>query len=149
MYGTAAGVAALSAQWTDDGEFTDLDELYDPFTPATNPTLTQVTDWLTRISYAVDVRLADEGFVTPVDVPEAVADISMFVEGIVKDLADYSHGSGRFYSKQSLESGLSPYMTIDKEISDWVARRSIGFANMGVSKLDGYSRNVATFEVFS
>lgn len=147
MYGTVAGVAALSAQWTDDGEFTDLDMLYDPYTPATNPTLTQVTDWLTRVSYAVDVRLADEGFITPVDVPEAVSDLSMLVEGIVKDLADYSHGSGRFYTKQAIESGLSPYLTIDKEISDWVARRSIGFINMGVPKRASSSRSVASFEV--
>lgn len=147
MYGTVEGVAALSAQWTDDGEFTDFDELYSPYDPATNPSLSQVTDWLTRVSLAVDVRLADEGFVTPVEVPQAVADISMLVEGIVKDLADYSHGSGRFYTKQALESGLSPYLTIDKDVSDWVARRSIGLTNMGVPKLPKSARTEASFEV--
>lgn len=143
MYGSAAGVAALSAQWTDDGEFTDGDA----YESATSPTLAQVNDWLTRVSFAVDVRLSDEGFNTPVTVPEAVHDISLLVEGIVKDLVDFSHGSGRFYTKQAIESGLSPYLTIDKEISDWVARRAIGFVNMGVSKRDASSRNEASFEV--
>lgn len=146
MYGTPEGVAALSAQWTNDGEFLDED-IYDIYQEATDPSLSQVTDWLESVSASVDVRLADEGFVTPVDVPEAVKDIALLVEGIVKDLVDYSHGSGRFYSKRALESGTSPYITIDKEISGWVARRSIGLANLGVPKVEGPARTEATFEV--
>jgi hypothetical protein len=147
MYGTPAGVAALSAQWTDNGEFLDED-IYDIYVKPTDPTLAQVTDWLERTSDTVDNRLADEGFETPVTAPQSIiSDISMLVEGIVKDLADYSHGSGRFYTKQALESGLSPYLTIDKEISDWVARRSIGFVKLGLTKRDYPARNDATFEV--
>ena len=145
MYGSVAGVEALSAQWTDDGHF--LDDDYPYLTGATNPSLSEVTDWLDTVSLSVDARLADEGFITPVDVPAAVADLKLLVEGIVKDLADYSHGSGRYYSKRALESGTSPYITIDKEISGWVARRSIGFVNLGVPKMAGPARTEATFEV--
>lgn len=146
-YGTPEGVAALSAQWTDDGEWLDDDPIYDIYQQATNPSLTQIVNWLEQVSHGLDVRLSDAGFITPVTVPEAVADLSLFVEGIVKDLADYSHGSGRFFSKQAIESGLSPYLTIDKEISDWVTRREFGLEALGVPKRPRQSRNDASFEV--
>lgn len=143
MYGTPEGVAALSAQWTDNGEFFDSDIYQD----ATSPTLTQVNEWLESVSSSLDVRLSDEGFYTPIEVPEAIADLTLLVEGIVKDLVDYSHGTGRFYSKRVIESGSSPYLTIDKEISAWVYRRSIGFENLGVPKRKNPARNDSSFEV--
>lgn len=144
MYGTPEGVAALSAQWTDQGEWFDADV----YVTATSPTLTQIETWLTQVSHAVDNRLADEGFQTPITDPESVlSDIALLVEGIVKDLADFSHGSGRFFTKQSLESGLSPYLLIDKELSDWVSRRSIGFQMLGLTKRENPARNEASFEV--
>jgi hypothetical protein len=146
MYGTPEGVAALSAQWTNQGEWLDVD-IYDIYSSATVPSLTQINTWLDQVSATVDIRLADEGFQTPITDTEIVKDIAGLVEGLVKDLADYAHGSGRFYSKQSLESGLSPYMTIDKEISEWVARRSIGLVKLGVNKRDDPARSDATFEV--
>jgi hypothetical protein len=145
MYGDPVGVAALSAQWTSNGAFLDTD-IYDVYQVATDPSLTQVIEWLENVSSSVDVRLSDAGFYVPVTEPLAVADIGLLVEGIVKDLVDYSHGSGRFYTKQAIDSGLSPYLTIDKEITDWIARRTIGFENLGVGKR-ARARNDATFEV--
>lgn len=142
MYGTAAGVAALSAQWTDNGEYTDTT----PSSEATTPSLTQVNLWLIQVSNSVDVKLQDEGFTVPVTVDSVESAIALLVEGIVKDLVDFSHGSGRFYSKQSIESGLSPYLTIDKEISEWVKRQAVGFENAGVPKRKT-ARSLATFEV--
>jgi len=145
MYGTAAGVAALSAQWTNAGEFLD-DDIYDPYTAATVPSLTQVEAWLTQVSNSVDVHLQDEGFSVPIDVASVLSALSLLVEGIVKDLVDFSHGSGRFFTQQSIDSGLSPYMTIDKEISEWVKRQAVGFENAGVPKRKT-ARSLATFEV--
>lgn len=142
MYGTASGVGALSAQWTDNGEFLDTT----PSTPATTPSLTQVNLWLTQVSNSVDVKLQDEGFTVPVTVDSVESAIALLVEGIVKDLVDFSHGSGRFFSQQSIESGLSPYLTIDKEISEWVKRQAVGFENAGVPKRKP-ARSLATFEV--
>jgi hypothetical protein len=143
MYGTPEGVAALSAQWTDNGAWVDPDV----YETGTNPTLTQIENWLVQVSNAVDVRLADHGFAVPVDEPKAVSDLALFVEGIVKDLADYSHGSGRFYSTRAIEGGLSPFITIDREITDWVARRTIGFEALGVPKRQIAARNDATLDV--
>lgn len=146
MYGTASGVAALSAQWTNNGAFLD-DDLYDPYAPpATIPSLSQVELWLEQVSNSVDVKLQDEGFNTPVDVASVMSSLYLLVEGIVKDLVDFSHGSGRFFSQQSIESGLSPYLTIDKEISEWVKRQAVGFENAGVPRRKT-ARSVATFEV--
>jgi len=144
MYGSAAGVAAHNAQWTNNGEWLDDDGIYET---ATDPSLSQVEAWLEQVSNSVDVRLADAGFDTPVTLEVVVSELTLLVEGIVSDLADYSHRSGRFFSKQALEAGTSPYLTIDKELSDWVARRSIGLENLGVPKLNKPSRNMATFEV--
>jgi len=135
-YGTAAGVGALSALWSDAGTFT----------ASTRPTLTVVNGWLDDVSALVDTALSDQGFTVPVTIASVVKEIDLLVEGIVKDLCDYSHGAGRFFSERALEAGLSPFMTIDKEVHAWVNRKSVGFENQGVPK-EEIGRNVASFDL--
>lgn len=138
-YGTAAGVAALSALWTDGT--TGL------FTATTRPTLAQVTTWLDDVSKLLDTALNDQGFDTPVTVTAVTGELGLLVEGIVKDLCDYSHGAGRFFTEKALEAGLNPFMTVDKELHEWVKRKVVGLEKQGVTRsADG--RNVASFEVF-
>lgn len=135
-YGSAAGVGGLSALWSDSGTFT----------ASTRPTLTQVNTWLDEVSALVDTALEDEGFTTPVTVAGVVKELDLLVNGIVKDLADYSHGAGRFFSERAIEAGLSPFMTIDKEVHAWVQRKSVGFANQGVPQ-EEVGRKEATFDL--
>lgn len=135
-YGTVAGVAALSALWTDNGSYT----------AATTPTSTTVSGWLDDVSALMDTALADEGFTVPVTVAAVVKTLDLYVEGIVKDLCDWAHGSGRFFTERYLDRGLSPFITIDKEISAWVQRKSVGIENQGVPKEDT-GRRVATFDL--
>ena len=135
-YGAAAGVGALSALWSDAGTFT----------ASTRPTLTVVNGWLDDVSALVDTALSDQGFTVPVTVAAVVKEIDLLVEGIVKDLCDYSHGAGRFFSERALEAGISPFMTIDKEVHAWVNRKAVGFENQGVPK-EEIGRNVASFDL--
>jgi len=135
-YGTAAGVGALSALWSDSGTFT----------ASTRPTLTVVNGWLDDVSALVDTALSDQGFTVPITVAGVIKELDLLVEGIVKDLCDYSHGAGRFFSERAIDAGLSPFMTIDKEVHAWVNRKSVGFENQGVPK-EEVGRNVASFDL--
>jgi hypothetical protein len=138
-YGSTAGVAALSALWTDGT--TGL------FTTATRPTLAQVTTWLEEVSKLLDTALNDQGFDTPVTVSAVTGEFNLLVNGIVKDLCDYSHGAGRFFTEKALEAGINPFMTVDKELHEWVKRKVVGMEKQGVVR-SAEGRNVASFEVF-
>jgi len=136
-YGSAAGVGGLSALWADSNR---------TFTTLTTPTLAQVNTWLDEVSSVLDSALADEGFVTPITVAGIVKELDLLVNGITKDLVDYSHGSGRFFSERAIEVGVSPFMTVDKELHAWVKRKAVGFELQGATKV-GTGRNVATFDM--
>lgn len=135
-YGTAAGVADLSAQWTDSGSFT----------VSTRPALATVNGWLDDVSAIIDTALADEGFTVPVTLAAVVKELDLLAEGLVKDLCDAAHSTGRFYSERALFSGRSPMVIVDKEIHEWVKRKSVGFENQGVPKTE-VGRNVASFDL--
>jgi len=135
-YGSAAGVGELSALWSDNGTFS----------VTTTPTLATVNTWLDEVSSMVDTALSDEGFTVPVTVAGVVKELDLLVNGVVKDLVDWSHGAGRFFSERAIEAGLSPFMTIDKEIHAWVQRKSVGFENQGVPKTET-GRQVASFDL--
>ena len=137
-YGSAAGVAALSPMWTDSGSFT----------ASTNPTLTQVNTWIGEVSKMLDSVLADEGFTTPVTDTDVTPMLDLLVNGFVTDLVNYSRKSGRFYSKKQLDEGASPFMTIDKEVHEWVARKAIGLQALGVEvNEDIRGRHVASIDL--
>jgi len=135
-YGNADGVGALSALYSDNGSFT----------VSTSPTLAVVNGWLSDVSQLLDTALADEGFTVPVTDTDVTGEFALLVEGIVKDLVNYSHNAGRFFSKKYLESGLSPFMTIEKELHDWVKRKTVGLEALGLAKSET-GRNVATFDL--
>lgn len=137
-YGSAAGVAALSQMWTSNGEFT----------VSTKPTLAQVNSWLAQVSAGLDAALSDEGFETPATDSDVTPMLDLLVNGITKDLVDYSHGAGRFFVKKALDSGTSPFMVIDAELHEWVKRKSIGLEALGLVKRSGViGRSVASFDL--
>jgi len=143
-YGSVAGVAALSPMWTRDGSFYD-DGASET---ATDPSLSQVTTWLEEVSSMLDTAMADAGFVVPVTEAAVLPQFNLLVNGIVKDIVDYSRKSGRFFIKKALDSGLSPFAAIDQELHDWVIRKTVGLEGQGVLKDDDViGRNVATFDL--
>jgi len=143
-YGTVAGVAALTPMYTDDGAFRDAGAS----DVATNPSLTQVTGWLSDVSALMDAALAEEAFITPVTDTDILPILDLYVEGIVHDIVHYSRKAGRFYSKRALDAGSSPFNTISDEITDWVADKANGFANLGLARLTGVRpKSSATFDL--
>jgi hypothetical protein len=144
MYGTAAGVAALSSMWTRYGEFFDADLYVD----ATVPSLAQVENWLVQVTSSLNIALADEGFVVPVTDADVLPSLDHKVEAVTKDLCDFSHGAGRFFTTQEITGGASPMLVIEKELREWVTEHSIGMEAMGVPKHSKFiGRHVATFDV--
>jgi len=135
-YGTADGVGALSNLYSDNGSFT----------ASTRPTLTQVNSWLSDVSQLLDTALSDEGFSTPVTDADMTGEIGLLVEGIVVELVNYSHNAGRFFTEKALRAGISPFMTIDNELHEWVKRKSVGLENQGLVKAET-GRNVASFDL--
>jgi len=135
-YGSAAGVGALSALYSSSGTFT----------VSTTPTLAAVNNWLDEVSALLDTALEDEGFATPVTTAAIVKELDLLVNGITVDLVNYSHNAGRFYTEQALKAGVSPFMTIDKEVHEWVKRKSVGFEAQGLTK-ENIGRNVASFDL--
>lgn len=144
MYGTATGVAALARVWTRNGAFYDADA-YDE---ATIPSLAQVETWLETVSNALDVALANEGFVTPVTVASVVSAMSLMVESLVADLCQAEHQAGRFFTEQSLERGTSPMWMVRKELVGWVAENATGLENKGVPRIsDAQGAHLAQFDL--
>lgn len=153
MYGTPAGVAALTKQWTDDGQFTDeciLDCLNDQ---TTNPTLTEVNTWLTQISDTMDVALAGAGFVVPVVTPvRAINMITVIVEQYVADLVKYVNNTGRFATERAQQFGIEPMIQLSKDINKWANENSTGLENAGAPKISASSGQILTksnFPLFS
>jgi hypothetical protein len=143
-YGTAVGVAALSYLYTNNGVFLDADS----YVTATKPSLSEVEEWLTEASASLDIALEDEGFITPVTVAAVLPSLNGKVQAVVKDMVDFSHGAGRFFTDKRIEGGASPMMVIEKEFREWVTEHSIGLESMGVPKRQTISgRNTATIDV--
>jgi len=134
-YGSQAGVAALSKQWTDDGVFSDEGCLDCLQVLETNPTRTEVDSWLDQISGAMDTALAGEGFVTPVTHAAALKSINMIVNQYVADLVKYANNTGRFATSQARESGIEPLITIEKNIRGWAHSNAGGLEAQGVPRI--------------
>lgn len=127
-YGSPSGVAALARAWTDNGSFTDPDA----YTNGTNPSLTQVEDWLEEVSVLADLALASEGFTVPVVQETAVKALNIMVNALVSDLVHAANSSGRFFTDRLLETGKSPMAIINADIQDWVIKKTDGLVAMGV-----------------
>lgn len=146
MYGTLAGVASYTKQWTDNGDFTDADCLECLQDLETNPTKTEVNTWLDQISAAMDTALAGEGFIVPVTHIGALKSISMIVEQYVADLVKYANNTGRFATERARESGIEPLITIDKNILAWAHSHAAGLEEQGVPRTDVPGNQIFTKE---
>lgn len=133
-YGTAAQVAHLARTWTRDGVWYNTipasGEL--PEIPGTNPSLTQVTNWLAAISSTVNVALAAKGFTVPITESDALGALGLLVTTMVSDLCHAANSSGRLYTKQVLERGGAS--VVYGEIISWVEAFADGLEMMGASR---------------
>jgi len=125
-YGTTAGVAALTSRYADA-----TTKLY---TTATRPTLAQVESWIDQTSATLNVGLAKEGFAIPVTNTDAKAALAAIVEAAVVDLCHAANSAGRFFTQQALDRGISPLVTIRREMMDWVSTQADGLELLGAER---------------
>lgn len=141
-YGSAAGVASLTTMWTDAGSFTTT----------TQPTLAAVTGWLTEISNLVDLALEQQWFETPIgaSLTAARSALGAVVNAWVADMVHNANGSGRFATERAIERGISPMMTIRREITQWAKDNADGLVGMGLSqKQQPSKKNQINFGVWN
>jgi len=143
-YGLVANVEALAGIWTVNGLFLDVTACED----ATNPSLTQVEAWIEQMSSVVDLAIATEGMATPLTDTTAVAAVSAIIEGVVADLCHAANRTGRFFTKTSIENGVSPVRAVTKELNDWVANNAVGLRTLGVTTVaDAVGEHTASFDI--
>ena len=122
MYGSVSGVIGFVRVHTRNGEFFDAAGAVE----ATNPSLSQVTEWLEQISTMLDLALATEYFVVPITDTQAVKALDGIVNALVSDLVNAANASGRFFSERILEGGRNPMLLIRSDILAWVTANADG-----------------------
>src|SRR3989304_3812069 len=144
MYGSIAGIASLSKQWTDNGTFTNencldcLEEL------VTNPTLTEVLHWEDQLSAMMDVALAGEGFTVPITASNPKKSIDLIIDQLGADLVQAANQSGRFFTERAREAGTVPMMVIRKEILAWANENAAGLETAGATRGDTPGDSIGT-----
>jgi len=124
-YGTAADVAALADLYTND---------LGAFGVTTIPTLAHVENWIDQISGIMNTALAGQGFDVPVTQSDAVLAIESFIVEAVVDLTHAANSSGRYFTAQALERGISAMASIRKQILDWVSMFAEGLESLGAER---------------
>lgn len=125
MYGSVNGVVAFSRVHTRNGAFVDASSGIE----ATNPSLSQVTEWLDQVSTMLDLALATEWFVVPITDASAKKALDAIVNSLVSDLVNAANSSGRFFTERVLEDGRNPMLLIRSDILSWVSANADGLAS--------------------
>lgn len=133
MYGTAAGVAAYCTVYTTNGSFSTT----------TRPTQAIVEGWIAQISSMLDLALSGQGFRTPLTDTEAVSAATAIVEQLTSDLVKASHNTGRFFSENSMKSGVSFWRVITNDLNNWVEEYAGGLEDAGASRGDSNQADIA------
>jgi hypothetical protein len=131
-YGTQQNVAALARTWTRNGEWFDTDV----YVSETNPSLTQVEEWIDQITVMLDIALANNYFIVPVIQADVIKALSAKVEALTADLCHLAHNKGRLFSDRIQQSGQDPMFVIDKDLAAWVKSHAVGLEAMGVPRVD-------------
>lgn len=140
VYGTPAQVAALASMWTRGGLWVDpVGPVPGPADKGTNPSLTQVTEWLVNVSAQMNLALGNANFIvpfyddaTPDSKVQSYLALSQYVSSIVADLAHYKNSSGRFFTEKVVERGVNPMQAILKDMAGWIALNERGLIADGL-----------------
>lgn len=150
-YGTQEQVATMASTWTNDGIWEDDNPDYPGTGTPSNPTLSEVEEWLEQISAQFNIALRSHFFVPPVDPdvsPDSYKAISKYVVDLVADLCNWKNSSGRFFTEKLVERGITPMAAILKDINSYIEMNADGFAADGIPQIAKTSiRGQATFRV--
>jgi hypothetical protein len=134
-YGTAEQVASLATMWTDIETHQWKDAVPDYNITATNPTLTEVNDWLVALSKQFDIALGAHWFIFPIDVnvsPTAFSSVSQYIAQLVADLCHFKNSSGRFFTEKLVERGSTPMAAILRDMNNYIEMNADGFVQDNV-----------------
>lgn len=134
-YGSVPEVAALTKKYTDTTTSPRT------FSTTTTPTLSQVEQYIDRVSGILNVMLAEQGFAIPVSQADAKLALDQFVVAQVADLVNFSNSAGRFFQNQDLRNG--PFYAIMKEAELFISKHALGFVNLGAVRT-GITEDEAT-----
>jgi hypothetical protein len=151
-YGTQEQVATMASTWTNDGIWEDDNPEYPGTGTPSNPTLSEVNDWLDQVSAEFNIALGSHFFVPSsvdsVDTPNAYKAISKYVVNLVADLCNFKNSSGRFFTEKAVERGITPMAAIQKDMNNWIQMNSDGLLADGVQQIVKSSiRKTAYFRV--
>jgi len=123
-YGSLSGVAAYARVYTTSGAFS----------ATTNPSDQTVVNWIDQLSETVNAALGAYGFVTPITNTRAKNILVSVVEQLAGDLAQAANSAGRFFTDKALQSGVSPWVAVQKNIYDWAKMYAGGLEQLGASR---------------
>lgn len=133
-YGSVEKVATHSSLWTLGGVFLDADI----YQPGTNPPLTDVEGWLDDVCHEMNMALKQAWFVTPISEitsPDSFGLVSNIVNSLVTDLVYARNDKGRFFTETALQSKLSRWAQIQKDVQNFVSARADGFVADNVQQI--------------
>jgi hypothetical protein len=113
------------------------------FDTTTMPTLAQVETYIDEISAIMNAALADARFVVPVTQTDAKKAIGAIVNDLAADKTHAKNSSGRFFTERALNSSLSIYEQISREIKSWVEANAQGLENLGATRNPAIDTNTS------
>lgn len=122
-YGTTTEVEALTRRYTNGGKFDTQ----------SNPTNTQVDNWLDQLSSVLNTLLAGEGFAIPIADGIVKPMIDAIAVGYTRDLVEYANSAGRFYEDKTLKGG-NVLNWITKDLIEWVDMTANGMEAAGATR---------------
>lgn len=151
VYGTQEQVATMASTWTNDGVWEDDNLSYPGTGNPSNPTLSEVNDWLEQVSAEFNIALGSHFFVFPIDPvvsPNAYLAVSKYVVSLVADLCHFKNSSGRFFTEKVIERGITPMEAIQKSMNEWIKMNANGLVADHVPQIANPSiRNTIKFRV--
>ncbi|MEO6565197.1 MAG: hypothetical protein ABIO63_04115 [Casimicrobiaceae bacterium] len=121
--------------WTDIQTHQWKDPVPDYAIEGTNPTLTEVEDWLVSLSSQFDIALGAHWFTFPIQQnvsPTAWNSVSQYIVQLVADLCHFKNSSGRFFTERLVERGITPMAAILRDMNSYIEMNADGFVQDNV-----------------
>ncbi len=122
-YGTVAEVEALTKRYTNSGSFDGT----------TNPTSTQIGNFLVQLSSNLNVLLAGEGFTIPISSSVVKPMIDNIVVIYARDMVEFANSAGRFFTDKRLKSG-NIMRWIGMDLAEWIENNANGLEAAGAAR---------------
>lgn len=124
-YGSLTGVGALVPS---------LANANGTFDSSTQPLIGQVEGWIEETSALLNMILKFNGFDAPVTEAQVVLVLDMFINNEVSDIVKAHNNTGRLAVEFEDRPTPNIYMTISKDVTDFVEKLAAAFARSGAAR---------------